>query len=530
MIVLWTAAALAGTTRVGLFVGNNLGYGTDDPLVYAEEEARRMSRLFVDRGGVDRDRVTVLQGASAKELGRAIAQVEGQVREASARGDDAMVVFYYSGHASSTGLHMAGSLYGLRDLKRWLESSSADVRVAFVDACESGSLARDRGATAVEHVEVAVDDALTASGLAIVTSTGPLSAAREAASYGGGVFSRALITGLRGSADGNGDGEITLDEAYRYAFEQTVRSTARSGSAIQRPEYRYEIGGVGRVVLTRVPGRAAGLSLPEELEGTYTVVSVSSGQVVARVQKRPGEPQRIALPPGRYVVRKVRREDVLLAELDLAWGGDRLVDETQMSSVPLGDPLARGGWQPRPIRLTVKGFGSTSRLSGTPATYGGEIDLRIRISPRLNLGAFGGGGLGSVWDFTRSLQTTHLTFGTGLYAERNVGRVDLYAGVGPTVSRITQLVEALDLEQDDIDPVVFSAAQWVPGAFGHVGAQLSVGPAFGIDLGFRVHPHWARIDFEQWRTLFEMTGLAGISLRLRTRRIGRISRRAETEP
>ena len=40
MIALWVASALAGTARLGLFVGNNVGFGTDETLTHAEREAR----------------------------------------------------------------------------------------------------------------------------------------------------------------------------------------------------------------------------------------------------------------------------------------------------------------------------------------------------------------------------------------------------------------------------------------------------------------------------------------------------------
>jgi hypothetical protein len=82
--------------------------------------------------------------------------------------------------------------------------------------------------------------------------------------------------------------------------------------------------GAGDLVLTRLPERAAALMLPEELEGSYTVVSVSNGEVVARVDKKPVEAQRLTLPTGRYVVRKVRRTDVLVSQVNLAWGGHAL--------------------------------------------------------------------------------------------------------------------------------------------------------------------------------------------------------------
>ena len=68
--------------------------------------------------------------------------------------------------------------------------------------------------------------------------------------FGGGVFSRALATGLRGSADLDGDGAISLEEAYRHAFAETVVGTAASGSAIQRPELHTELADGRSVTLT----------------------------------------------------------------------------------------------------------------------------------------------------------------------------------------------------------------------------------------------------------------------------------------
>ena len=319
--------AQAGTVRLGLFVGANVGFGEDEPLGWAEQEAHDLARVFQDMGDLSRERTIVLQGVTAPQLREAMHQVEAQVREVAARGDEAMLVFYYTGHASQEGLHLTGTLLPMDVLRRWLEDSAARVRLAFVDACESGSLARTRGGTPVEAIAITVEDELTMSGLAVITSTGPMSVARESDSFGGGVFSRALLSGLRGGADEDSDGIVTLEEAYDHAFAETVISTAGSSGSIQRPEYRYDIEGVGQVVLTRIPDRAAGLILPEELEGVYTVVSVGTGQVVARVDKQPGETRRLALPTGRYLVRKVRREDVLLAELDLVWGGARWIDD-----------------------------------------------------------------------------------------------------------------------------------------------------------------------------------------------------------
>lgn len=55
---------------------------------------------------------------------------------------------------------------------------------------------------------------------------------------------------------------------------------------------------VGQVVLTRMPANAAALVLPAELEGRYTIVAVTNGQVVARIEKEAGEERRVALAGG----------------------------------------------------------------------------------------------------------------------------------------------------------------------------------------------------------------------------------------
>ncbi len=524
------ASALAETVRLGLFVGNNIGFGEDERLVYAEDEAHDLARVFQEMGDLSKDRTVVLQGITAPQLRQAMHQVEAQVREAAARGDEAMLIFYYTGHASHEGLHLSGTLLPMDVLRRWLESSAARVRLAFVDACESGSLARTRGGSPVESIEITVDDELTMAGLAVVTSTGPLSVARESESFGGGVFSRALVTGLRGSADGDGDGVVTLEEAYDHAFAETVIGTASSSAAIQRPEYRYELEGVGRVVLTRIPDRAAGLILPEELEGVYSVVSVGSGQVVARVDKQPGEVRRLALPTGRYLVRKVRREDVLLAELDLVWGGDRWIDDTQMSSVALGDPMARGGWSPRPLRLTGRFTAATPFIPENPWTIGGEGELRIRLRPTLGLAIVAGHESGSRYEWSGQLRNHTSRLGLGLLSERHLRRSDLTFGGGLEGLRVGQVVNYLEYDaEDDVElweEEIYSAWQLVPGAWASAAVHLPVGPTVGLELGLRAHLYHAEVN-DQPGFYAEGQGFAGLSWSLGGRKVARASRRKD---
>ncbi len=519
--------ARAETVRVGVFVGNNIGLGEDAELGYAEREARDMARLFQQMGALSRERTLLLEGAGAAEVREAVYQTEAQIREISARGDAVMLIFFYSGHASADGLHLSGSLLPMAVLRRWLESSAAEVRVAFVDACGSGVLTRSRGGTPVSAVEILVDDTLTLSGLAVITSTGPAEIAREADSFGGGVFTQALLSGLRGSADTNGDGQISLEEAYAYARTQTITDTA-AASSIQRPEHRYDLEGVGEVVLTRIPSRAAGLLFPEELEGTYTVVSVSTGLVVARIEKVAGEQRRLALPTGRYLVRKVRQDDVLLAEVDLVWGGDRWVEDAQMDSIALGDPLARGGWNLRPLRLSLHATAASPLISGTPGHLGAEAEVRYLLRPGLGITGMVGGARGAQGGWGSDLVTTSSRLAGGVLIERHLPRLDLSVSGGLHAAWLTQRLDYYDYDEGDIEGVeVFTATALAPGAWAGGAVHLPLGPVFGLQLGARGSIFRAEVDF-QAATLSELQVLGGLSASLGGRPIARARRHDDT--
>lgn len=481
-LLLYGGHAHAETVRFGLFVGNNRGFGGDVELSSAEREARDLAGVFQEIGGLSRDRTVVLQGTTVDELLEAIRSTEAQIREAEARGDDAMLLFYYSGHGSRAGLHLNGELLPMETLERWLQTSAAQARLAFVDACESGALARLKGGTPVEAVDLHLDDALMAYGYAVLTSTGPQEVARESEAFGGGVFSRSLLTGLRGAADRDEDGGVSLEEVYDHVFRETVRGTVAGGRGIQRPELHAALTGVGQVVLTRVADRAAGLVLPVELEGTYTVVSVSTGGVVAQLSKKAGQHRRVALPAGRYFVRKVRRSDVLVAELDLAWGGDRWVDDAQMRSVPLGDPMSRGsGPFDRPVRVFAVGLATTPMSAANPVGSGGEIGLRWRGRGSLGVTLAASVDQGRKEAIIGRLQASTQRVRAGVFVQGHRRRLDVYGAAGGAVLALHQFLQTND---DDRRPEFTNVAtQYTGGLFGEGGLHIPFGPAVGLTVG-----------------------------------------------
>ena len=502
--LLLATPATAGTLRLGIFVGNNVGLGDEVPLRHAEREAEELARLFRTLGGIERSRAEVLIGQTAPVLMDKLAVVEGRVQEGVDRGDDVMVVLYYSGHAGDDTLHMNGTELSLALLRTWLTRSPARVKVAFVDACESGAMARSKGGAPAAPLSVGVDEALTVTGTAVITSTGPTELARESDELGGGIFSRALITGLRGAADVDDDGRITLSEAYAYAFAETVRTSAAVGDAIQRPEHLFQLHGTGEVVLTRLADRAAVLVFAEEQEGTYSVISLGTGELVARVDKAPGEQRRLGLPAGRYVVRKVRRTDVLVGEVDLIWGGNRWLADTELASVPLGDALARGGWYGARHGLALQFAVQGPPIANGPVLIGGELAFHGRLSrhwllsPRLSYG----GGFHEVEGADVRLHQIGLDLLFVHLWQKAVA--DLTVGAGPCVAAHVQYVTWTGTTSGSEDEDGWSTpslvegsttrAQIGPGVALTAGVQFPLGPAAAIDLGVVVRVLAVRID------------------------------------
>jgi uncharacterized caspase-like protein len=118
-----------------------------------------------------------------------------------------------------------------------MDQCRARSQILILDCCFSGAFASGfKGDDAMRLDELV----LTGRGRAILTASN----AREYSFEGtpveelatNSVFTGALLEGLRsGAADSNGDGFITVDEAYEYAFKEVrakgVNQTPRSGPA-----------------------------------------------------------------------------------------------------------------------------------------------------------------------------------------------------------------------------------------------------------------------------------------------------------
>jgi len=367
-------AAASAAARFAVVVGNNVGASGRPKLFFAEKDAERFHQALHELGDFAEDRVIVIRGGSPRQLREALAATEARVKLVQAGGEKALVLFYYSGHAGPGGLELGSESLSFEELRRLVSSSGAEAKVAIVDACESGILTQVKGASAAPALDfpLPLDDSVR--GTAFIASTAVGETAQESAAIGGSFFTHHLEVALRGAGDADGDGLVTLAEAFRYTAAQTASGTAATRSGPQHPTYEFKMSGRGDVVLADLRKAEAKLLLPPDPGTLYVVRGPRS--LVAEVQAGPS-PVTLALPAGKYVVERRAPEGRATGEVVLAKGETRELPPL----TPTRYELARAKGGPKP-GLLYAGFGiATVGLPNFGVALDARLGLRKEIGP-----------------------------------------------------------------------------------------------------------------------------------------------------
>src|SRR6185295_4818923 len=248
--------ARADVARYALVVGHDAGHSDEQRLRYAEDDARRLAEVLVDLGGFAADNVTVLRAPSPDAVQGALIGINDRIRT---RGEPAVLVVFYSGHADALALHLGAGELPLERLEQLVRGSAAAFRLLIVDACRSGALTHVKGGTPTPAQPVQLAERLPADGLVVWTSSSATEDAQESDDIKGSFFTHYLVSGLLGAADSNGDGAVTLGEAYAHAYEATVRATSRTLAGVQHATYRHDIRGLADLTLTWLTAASRGL-------------------------------------------------------------------------------------------------------------------------------------------------------------------------------------------------------------------------------------------------------------------------------
>jgi hypothetical protein len=307
--------------RFALLLGANHGDGEEVHLRHAEKEAQRLGEILRSVGDFDARDVVVLAHPSRSEVEQALELLRARVQESQG---ETMLLVYYSGHADAEALHLAGERFPLTALREAVTSLPASARVLVVDACRSGAITRVKGGRPGPSFDVQVDASLGARGLAILTSSGAGEDAQESDEVGSSLFTHFFLSALIGAGDRDGDGVITLEEAFAYASERTVLASSASQAGPQHPTFRYELGGHGGLVLTRPGLKHARFGWVQFPEPGWYLLRRKDGPLVADLRATRGG-QKLALQTGRYELNQRMRDFYLEGEVDIAPGTATLV-------------------------------------------------------------------------------------------------------------------------------------------------------------------------------------------------------------
>lgn len=260
----------------GVIVGIGKYKDKDIPtLKYAKEDAQAIYDILTDSkyGNFPKENVKLLLDEEAT-----LAEIKSAMGTFLARnaGEDDMVCIYFAGHGSPE-IDPTGKAddklekfivpydakkddlfgYGLSmDVIEEIFHRITSKRVVFfLDCCYSGEAGgRTFSRPSVRNIAISEKfiEQLSGEGRIIITASKPDELSLETDEHKHGIFTYYLAKGLKGKADLNGNGFVTVDELYNYVYKQ-VEEKARPLGGKQHPLRKGMI--IGEIPLTVNRGR-----------------------------------------------------------------------------------------------------------------------------------------------------------------------------------------------------------------------------------------------------------------------------------
>ena len=237
-------------------------------LKYAVNDARAFYDLLVHTNKIPRENVKILldQEATLKNLRSALGT---ELKKAA--GPDDMVIIFFAGHGSTERDVMSpdgdglekyllpydsdpNDLYAtalpMREIAHIFNRIRSERLIFLADACYSG--ASGGRTVGIGGVRAGLSDAFldriaAGRGKIIISASAANEVSVEKDELQHGVFTYFLLTGLRGPADTDNDGLISVDEAYQYTSDQVTRSTGQEQHPLRKGAVE------GKLILGIVP-------------------------------------------------------------------------------------------------------------------------------------------------------------------------------------------------------------------------------------------------------------------------------------
>jgi len=341
---------------------------------------------------------------------------ESKVRETidyffSLKKPDDLLVLYFSGHGVRDEY---GSLYlAVRNTNRArlrstaiktdfireaMDQSRSKRQVLILDCCNSGAFAQGTKAETGGSMGTASAFQGTGFGRVVLTASDATQFAWEGDQVIGetqnSLFTHFLVKGLEGEADTDGDGRITVDELYDYAYEQIVNITPKQTPG--KWSYKQQ----GEIVLrdNLNPREHKPVPLPSDL---LALLSQSNSSV-----RKAAIQDLISLLNGKHLGLALSAEEMLR---EIAANDDSLVLRKMAGETLVAHRLGLEG--PAPVAVVPETTISEKPQEQQIVIQPQSLPEQKKAAPRLNQRLIGGiaGGLLIVmlliWGGSRALST-----------------------------------------------------------------------------------------------------------------------------
>jgi len=224
-------------------------------LKYAVNDAQAFYNLLVKQNQIPQENVIILidQQASLRNLRRALGT---QLKKRAGKED--MVIIFFAGHGATEkdasspdgdGMEkyllpvdaelndIYTSAIPMREISHIFRRIKSERIIFIADACYSGaSGGRTVNVSGIRSSlsEAFLDRVVSGKGTIIITASGANEVSMESEEFKHGIFTYFLLEGLKGKADFDGDGLVTVDELYPYVYDNVARASGQEQHPVKK--------------------------------------------------------------------------------------------------------------------------------------------------------------------------------------------------------------------------------------------------------------------------------------------------------
>ena len=218
-------SATAKQVKIWAVIVGAANYQNMRSLDYTDDDAKKIHQFLISPkgGNLPDSQIELLlnQEVTREKVLSATKRIFSQADKNDA------ILFYFSGHGvkdAFLSILSDGNSHKInhKDIRHFINSSKAKHKLVIADACHAGTFSYSPGSMAafLQRYYDAFDASV--GGIALLMSSRGDEYSYEDQRLNSGIFSHYLIEGLGGKADENGDGLITIEEAFHYVREEVA--------------------------------------------------------------------------------------------------------------------------------------------------------------------------------------------------------------------------------------------------------------------------------------------------------------------